>query len=77
VQLMNKMVILGLMFSFAIPILYLLVFFYLWSAHWVDRYTFLRRLTPPPVTHNGLMEVAGYSHTPTHTHTHTHTHTNI
>lgn len=57
VQLMNKIVVVGLMFSFAIPILYLLVFFFLWSAHWVDRYTFLRRLTPPPVTHDGLMEV--------------------
>jgi hypothetical protein len=51
------MIVVGLMFSFAIPLLYLLIFFYLWSAHWVDRYTFLRRLTPPPVTHDGLMEV--------------------
>lgn len=57
VQLMNKIVVVGLMFSFAIPLLYLLIFFYLWSAHWVDRYIFLRRLTPPPVTHDGLMEV--------------------
>jgi hypothetical protein len=57
VQLMNKIVVVGLIFSFAIPLLYLLIFFYLWSAHWVDRYTFLRRLNPPPVTHDGLMEV--------------------
>ena len=57
VQLMNKIVVLGLMFSFAIPILYFLMFFFLWASHWIDRYTFLRRLTPPPVTHDGLMEV--------------------
>ncbi|EOD16068.1 hypothetical protein EMIHUDRAFT_459227 [Emiliania huxleyi CCMP1516] len=57
VQLMNKIVFVGLMFAFAIPILYGLIFLFLFSAHWVDRYTLLRRLTPPPVTHDGLMEV--------------------
>ena len=50
IQLMNKIVWVGLMFSFAIPILYLIIFLYLWSAHWVDRYVFLRRVRPPPIT---------------------------
>ena len=55
-QLMNKMLVVGLMFSFALPILYGVIALYLWSAHWVDRYSFLRRVRPDKQT-DMMMEI--------------------
>ena len=43
------------MFSFALPVLHLVVAFYMFCAQWVDRKTFLRRVTPPPSTHEMQM----------------------
>ena len=39
------------------PLLYLFLAIYMWVAHYVDRVNFLRRLTPPPVTHDMQMEL--------------------
>jgi len=55
VQLMNKFIVLGLMYGFAIPILYIIVALYMWVSQWVDRINLLRRLTPPPATHDKQM----------------------
>ena len=57
VQLMNKFLLLGLTFSFAMPALYLFILLYMWSAQWVDRVNFLRRLIPPPPTNGGQMRL--------------------
>ena len=57
VQLMNKFLLLGLTFSFAMPALYLFILLYMWSAQWVDRVNFLRRLVPPPPTNGGQMRL--------------------
>ena len=54
-QLLCKFLVLGLMYSFAVPILYLLLAGYCWSAQWVDRVNFLRQLRPPPPTHGKSM----------------------
>ena len=54
-QLLNKFLLLGLMFSFAMPMLFLFLSVYCWSAGWVDRYNFLRQLRPPPATHGQSM----------------------
>ena len=56
IQLMSKMLSVGLMFSFGFPFLYLAIALYFWSAHWVDRYNWLRRISPPPHTHDRQME---------------------
>lgn len=58
---MNKILVIGLMFSFGLPILYLIVAIFYWCGHWVDRYTFLRRVTPPPKTHDLQMGIVANS----------------
>ena len=55
VQMMNKFVTLGLMFSFGIPILYVILGVYGWLSAWIDRFNFLRQLRPPPETHDRQM----------------------
>ena len=57
VQLMNKFLLLGLMYGFAIPVLYLLVALYMWVSQWVDRVNFLHRLAPPPATQGRLFGI--------------------
>ena len=42
-------------YSFAIPLLYVLLAAHMWLAHWVDRWNFLHRLSPPPPTHGRLV----------------------
>ena len=54
-QLTNKFLMLALQFSFAIPVLYALLAAHMWVAHWVDRWNFLHRLSPPPPTHGRLV----------------------
>lgn len=54
-QLTNKFLLLALQFSFAIPVLYALLAAHMWVAHWVDRWNFLHRLSPPPPTHGRLV----------------------
>ena len=54
-QLLNKFLVLGLVYSFPVPILYLLCAAYCWSAQWIDRINFLRQLRPPPPTHGQSM----------------------
>lgn len=44
------MQVLGLIYSFAMPFLYLILAIYCWSAGWIDRINFLRQLRPPPPT---------------------------
>lgn len=48
---MCKSMVVGTMFSFAMPVLHIVIAAYMWMGHWVDRYTFLRRVTPPPASH--------------------------
>ena len=55
VQLTNKFLLLGMQYSFAIPVLYVLLAAHMWLAHWVDRWNFLHRLSPPPPTHDRQM----------------------
>ena len=55
VQLTNKFLLLGMQYSFAIPVLYALLAAHMWLAHWVDRWNFLHRLSPPPPTHDRQM----------------------
>jgi len=57
---MIKVLVVSCIFSFALPILYGVVAFYMWCAHWVDRYTFLRRLSPPPMTHRQMSLLLTY-----------------
>jgi hypothetical protein len=54
-QLLIKILALGFSFSFAMPLLYLVLAIYGWLAQWVDRILFLRLLLPPPPTHGRLM----------------------
>ena len=58
-QLLIKVLLLGLAFSFAMPALYLVMAIYGWMAQWIDRICFLRLLLPPPPTHERLM--VGYT----------------
>lgn len=44
-----------LLFSFGMPVLFLLIGLYGWLAQWIDRILFLRLLLPPPPTHGRLM----------------------
>ena len=56
IQLLNKFLVLGLMYGFAIPILYLVVALYMWVSQWTDRINLLHRLAPPPATHDNQMQ---------------------
>ena len=49
-QFAGKFVVICLMFSSAIPFLYLVGTAYFWLALWVDRYNLLRHVAPPPRT---------------------------
>mmetsp|Transcript_12631 Transcript_12631/g.37072 ORF Transcript_12631/g.37072 Transcript_12631/m.37072 type:complete len:1152 (+) Transcript_12631:76-3531(+) len=54
-QILVKVLVLGLFFSFAMPMLYLVIAIYGWIAQWIDRLLLLRLLLPPPPTHEQLM----------------------
>ena len=56
IQLMNKLLSVGLMFSFGLPILYLIIAAFFWLGHWVDRYTLLRRISPRVATYDRMMD---------------------
>ena len=47
---MCKVMGVGTMFSFALPVMHIVIALYMWMGHWVDRYTYLRRVTPPPAS---------------------------
>ena len=51
----DQVLVLGLFFSFAMPMLYLVIAIYGWIAQWIDRLLLLRLLLPPPPTHEQLM----------------------
>ena len=55
VQLVNKMVVIGVMYGAAFPALYVLGFVFCVAAAWIDRYNLLRRLAPPPPTSDRLV----------------------
>ena len=44
------------MFSFGLPILYLIIAAFFWLGHWVDRYTLLRRISPRVATYDRMMD---------------------
>ena len=48
---MCKCMVVGTMFSFAMPIMQIVIAVNMWMGHWVDRYTYLRRVTMPPASH--------------------------
>ena len=56
IQLMNKLLSVGLMFSFGLPILYLIIAAFFWLGHWVDRHTLLRRISPRVATYDRMMD---------------------
>ena len=54
-QLINKMVVVALIYGTAFPALYGLGFLFCLAAHWIDRYNLLRRFAPPPPTSDRLI----------------------
>ena len=54
-QLINKMVVVALIYGTAFPALYGLGFLFCLVAHWIDRYNLLRRFAPPPPTSDRLI----------------------
>ena len=55
ITILSKLMIVGTMFSFALPILHMVIAIYMWTGGWVDRYTYLRRIVPPPASHDRQM----------------------